>query len=86
LPTTATIICFSTTVPGPETEKLAQVASEAGVWLVVSIVEKNANPDLMPYNAMLVIDPSGRVALKYRKMKPVESERTLVPWRRDAGM
>jgi formamidase len=61
---------FSTTVPGPETEKLSQIASEASVWLVVSIVEKHANPDLMPYNAMLVIDPSGRMALKYRKMNP----------------
>jgi len=61
---------FATTVPGPETEKLSEIASEAGVWLVVSIIEKNANPDCMPYNAMLVINPTGKVALKYRKMNP----------------
>ncbi len=61
---------FASTVPGEITEKLSRVASEAGVWLVASVVEKNPNPDLMPFNAMLVINPAGEIALKYRKINP----------------
>jgi predicted amidohydrolase len=61
---------FSTTVPGPETDKLSEIAANAGVWLVASIIEKNSNPDLMPYNGMLIFNPSGDIALKYRKMNP----------------
>jgi|GEM_PF-159389 len=61
---------FAAEVPGYETDQLSKIASEAGVWLVASIVEKNPDPELMPYNAMLVFDPSGNIALKYRKMNP----------------
>ena len=61
---------FATAVPSPETEKLSKIAMDTGVWLVASIVEKNQNPDLLPYNVMLIINPKGEIVLKYRKMNP----------------
>lgn len=61
---------FAGEVPGPETERLSRIAADSGVWLVASFVEKNEDPELMPYNAMLVFDPSGNIVLKYRKMNP----------------
>ncbi|CEP68721.1 Carbon-nitrogen hydrolase [Moorella glycerini] len=61
---------MATTVPGPVTDKLAKIASDHGIWLVSSIVEKNEDPELMPYNGMLIFDPNGNIALKYRKMNP----------------
>lgn len=61
---------LATTVPGPETEKFGQIAKEYGVWLCVSIVERNEDPAKPGYNVMVLINPKGEVALKYRKMIP----------------
>jgi|MDTC01.1.fsa_nt_gb predicted amidohydrolase len=63
-------IKLASTVPGPETELFGKKAKEKNVWICVSIVEKHDKPDGKPYNAMLIINPEGEVALKYRKMMP----------------
>jgi predicted amidohydrolase len=66
----ATHLRLASTIPGPETAALGKKAKEHGVWICVSVVEKADNPNNNPYNAMVIINPDGEVALKYRKMMP----------------
>ncbi len=62
---------LASTVPGPETDKFGKIAKEHGVWLAVSVVERNPNDASKPgYNVMVLINSDGEVALKYRKMMP----------------
>jgi len=61
---------LASTVPGPETEAFGKKAREKGVWLCVSVVEKNEDPGKNPYNSMVIINADGEVALTYRKMMP----------------
>jgi len=53
-------------VPGPSTERLAQVARKAGVAVVVPIFEKRA-PGLY-HNSAVILDADGKQAGLYRKM------------------
>ncbi len=54
------------TVPGPTTERLAEVAGELGVVIVASLFEKRAGG--LYHNTAAVIDADGRYLGKYRKM------------------
>ncbi len=57
------------TLPGPEEEALQAAASKHGIWLIPGTVfERCANGDLS--NTASVIDPSGNVVTRYRKMFP----------------
>ncbi|MBF0585613.1 carbon-nitrogen hydrolase [Prosthecochloris sp. N3] len=53
-------------VPGPETERLQELAGELGVVLIASVFEKRARG--LYHNTALVIDADGRYLGKYRKM------------------
>jgi N-carbamoylputrescine amidase len=53
-------------VPGPSSERLAEVARKAGVAVVVPIFERRA-PGLY-HNSALTLDADGRTAGHYRKM------------------
>ncbi len=53
-------------IPGPSTEKLAQVAREAGVSIVASLFERRA-PGLY-HNTAVTLDADGNLAGVYRKM------------------
>jgi N-carbamoylputrescine amidase len=53
-------------VPGPSTERLSEVARQAGVAVIVPIFEKRA-PGLY-HNSAVVLDADGRTAGLYRKM------------------
>jgi len=53
-------------VPGPSTERLAQVARKAGVVIIVPIFEKRA-PGLY-HNSAVILDADGKQAGLYRKM------------------
>ena len=53
-------------VPGPATEKLAQIAKESGVALVVSLFERRAAG--IYHNTCAIIDADGAFLGKYRKM------------------
>ena len=66
----ATHLALASSIPGPETEAFGRKAAERGVWLCVSVVEKAEQKGRQPYNAMVIINPEGEVALKYRKMIP----------------
>ena len=60
-------------IPGPTTDRLAAMARQHNLWMIVGMIE--ANPDGMPYNAAVVIDPTGAVASIYRKVYLFSSER-----------
>ena len=60
-------------VPGPTTEYLAGLARKHGLWMVVGMIE--ANPHGAPYNAAVVMDPSGALAGVYHKAYLFSGER-----------
>jgi predicted amidohydrolase len=60
-------------IPGPTTGRLAAMARQHNLWMIVGMIE--ANPNGMPYNAAVVIDPTGAVASIYRKVYLFSSER-----------
>ncbi len=53
-------------IPGPSTEVLAKVAAESGVVLVASLFEHRAEG--LYHNTAVVIDASGELVGRYRKM------------------
>jgi predicted amidohydrolase len=52
-------------IPGPHTQRLAQSAAQAGVFVVAGLVER-ADENL--YNAAVLIDPRGQILLVHRKI------------------
>src|SRR5207253_639542 len=62
----AELFNLSQAVPGPATEKLAQIAKEKKVALVVSLFERRA-PGVY-HNSCAVLDADGSFLGKYRKM------------------
>jgi N-carbamoylputrescine amidase len=54
------------TIPGPSTETLAKVARQKNVVIVASLFEKRAAG--VYHNTAVIIDKSGKIAGKYRKM------------------
>jgi nitrilase len=63
-------------VPGPATDRLASIAREHGVWLVVGVEEK-APTGATIYNTTLYLSPEGSLVEKHRKLMPTGSERTV---------
>ena len=61
-------------VPSPATEKLGDMAREAGVWLVVGVNERDGGTI---YNTLLYFAPDGSLADTHRKLMPTGSERTV---------
>lgn len=53
-------------IPGPATEKLAEVAKELGVVIIASLFEKRTNG--IYHNTTAVLDADGTYLGKYRKM------------------
>ena len=64
----------SVDVPGPITERLAEVCAERGLWLVIGVNERESERPGSLYNTMLTIGPEGLVA-KHRKLMPTMHER-----------
>jgi len=62
----------SLAVPGPDTERLGQIAREHGLWLAVGANERQRGTI---YNALLVFGPDGKVVLHHRKLMPTNHER-----------
>lgn len=61
-------------VPGPATEFLGSSAREAGVFLVIGIIERDGGT---LYCTVLFFDPAGRLLGKHRKLMPTASERLI---------
>jgi len=62
----------SVEVPSPETERMAEVAREHGLYLAVGVNELDGGT---LYNALLVFAPDGSLALHHRKLMPTNHER-----------
>ena len=61
------------TLPGPTEHRMCALARETGLWLITgSLFELVTEPDGtdVVYNTCSVIDPSGEVIRRYRKMFP----------------
>ena len=52
-------------VPGPRTQKLATAAAAAGIFVVAGLTESDGE---RIYNAAILLDRTGRLLLKYRKI------------------
>ena len=62
-------------LPGPDADRLAGIAREHGVWLVIGVNEVDpARPGTL-YNSLLYYSPAGELALHHRKLVPTNHER-----------
>lgn len=53
-------------IPGPSTDYFGTLAKKHDLYIVVGLMEKEAETELV-YNVAVLIDPDGKVAGKYRK-------------------
>lgn len=61
------------TVPGPSTERIAELTKKYGIYVVFGLPERDAECADVVYNAAAVCGPSG-VVTSYRKISPYGSE------------
>ena len=70
-------------LPGPDADRLGEIAREHGVWLVIGVNELDpARPGTL-YNSLLYYSPAGELALHHRKLVPTNHERLV--WGRATG-
>jgi len=63
-------------IPSPATEQLAAAAREAGVYLAIGVIERDAQGSRGTlYCTLLYFGPDGRLLGKHRKLKPTAAER-----------
>jgi predicted amidohydrolase len=55
-------------VPGPQTDRLCEVARKANRWLIPGSMWETEDGKM--YNTSVVISPEGEIVAKYRKMFP----------------
>jgi len=69
----------SVIVPGPETEKLAQLAQRHQLSIVIGVNERGANGsgNRTLYNSLLIFGPDGRLRNHHRKLMPTYTEKML---------
>jgi nitrilase len=64
-------------LPGPDADRLAGIAREHGVWLVIGVNELDpARPGTL-YNSLLYYSPAGELELHHRKLVPTNHERLI---------
>ena len=68
-------------VPGPTTERFAEIAADHDCWIVVGLAEVDPEPDIY-YNSAVLIGPEGPVGL-YRKTHSYISE---PKWAKDGDL
>jgi nitrilase len=62
----------SLTIPGPDSDRLADIARMRGLWLAVGANELERGTI---YNSLLIYSPAGELALQHRKLMPTNHER-----------
>ncbi len=62
----------SVTVPGADSDRLAEIARTNDLWLAVGVNELDGGTI---YNSLLVYSPEGELALHHRKLMPTNHER-----------
>ncbi|MFW6147215.1 MAG: carbon-nitrogen hydrolase family protein [Thermodesulfobacteriota bacterium] len=73
----------SIAIPSPATEELCFGAKEADIYVVIGINEKLANQMGTMWNTNLIIDNSGKILGKHRKIVPTFAEKMV--WSRGDG-
>ncbi len=69
-------------IPSPAADRLATIARDHGIWLVVGVQEREPNGYTI-YNTLLYYSPDGKLVERHRKLVPTGSERTV--WGRGDG-
>ncbi len=64
-------------VPGPDVDRLGEIAREHEVWLVTGVNERDPRRSATLYNALLYHGPDGRLAVHHRKLVPTNHERLI---------
>ena len=65
-------------VPGPEVDRMAEAAAEAGVWLCVGVIERDSSYSSGTlFCTLLYFGPDGALLGKHRKLKPTAAERLI---------
>lgn len=59
----------ATSIPGPVTDRLGDLARELGVWLVPGSLVERAE-DGRRYNTAVAVSPDGEIVARYRKLFP----------------
>jgi nitrilase len=67
----------SVAVPGPAADRLGEIASRHGVWLVTGVTEIDPERPGTLFNTLLYHAPDGRLALRHRKLVPTNHERLI---------
>jgi nitrilase len=62
----------SLTIPGPDSDRLADIARTHALWLAVGANELERGTI---YNSLLIYSPAGELALQHRKLMPTNHER-----------
>jgi nitrilase len=62
-------------VPGPDCDRLGEIARDSDAWLVVGANEADPERPGTLYNALLYVAPDGSLALRHRKLVPTNHER-----------
>ncbi|MEE8374349.1 MAG: carbon-nitrogen hydrolase family protein [Dehalococcoidia bacterium] len=55
------------TIPGPATDTLCDLCSKRGIWLAMGLLERDGD---RLYDSAVLIDPHGKIQLKYRRISP----------------
>ncbi len=65
-------------VPGPQTERLAKIAGETGLYLAVGVIERDSRySGGTLFCTLLYFGPEGTLLGKHRKLKPTAAERLI---------
>ena len=65
-------------VPGPEVDRLAEAAKDAGVYLAVGVIERDSTFSRGTlFCTLLYFGPDGTLLGKHRKLKPTAAERLI---------
>ena len=62
-------------VPGPDAERLGEIAREHEVWLVTGVTERDPERPGTLYNTLLYHAPNASLVLRHRKLVPTNHER-----------
>jgi nitrilase len=62
----------SIAIPGPDSDRIGEIARTNGVWLAVGANELERGTI---YNALLIYSPEGELAIHHRKLMPTNHER-----------